>query len=142
MLRTGNVQYRFFVARRALVLAREYVFEALALAAVVLTQIDVWTNVEDNRNRTAAIALFTAGSLLLRRSAPFVVPLAVAAGALAFSLLDPVGAYETDTMFVVLILAAWVAGSLLDNRQAAIALGSLLVALYVLSDFGVVSLMR
>ncbi|HWL33730.1 MAG TPA: sensor histidine kinase [Gaiellaceae bacterium] len=116
------------MTRRALVLARDYVFEAIALAAVVLTQIDVWTNLDDNRIRLAAIALFTAGALLFRRRAPFVVPLAVASGAVAFTLLDATAAYETDTMFLVLILAAWAAGSLLDGRQALVALAALLVA--------------
>ena len=69
--------------------------------------------------------MFTAGALLFRRRAPFVVPLAVASGAVAFTLLDATAAYETDTMFLVLILAAWAAGSLLDARQALIALGAL-----------------
>ena len=128
MVQTVNLKYRLFVTPRALVLAREYVFEALALAAVVLTQSDVWTNLDENRFRLAAIALFTAGSLLFRRRAPFAAPLAVAAGAFAFTLLDANAAYETDTMFAVLILAAWAAGSLLEVRQAVFALGALLVA--------------
>ncbi len=128
MVENRGVKYRFFVSRRALVLAREYIFEAMALAVVVITQIDVWTSVDHNRNRVAAIALFTAGALLFRRQAPFVVPLAVASGALAFTLLDPAAAYETDSMFLVLILASWVAGSLLDDRQAVIAVSALLVS--------------
>ena len=128
MVETPDLKYRFFVTHRALVLVRDYAFEALALAVVVLTQSDIWTNVDENRIRVAAIALFTAGALLFRRRAPFVVPLAVASGAVAFTLLDPTAAYETDTMFLVLILAAWAAGSLLDARQALIALGALLVA--------------
>ena len=128
MVETPDLKYRFFVTHRALVLARDYAFEALALAVVVLTQSDIWTNVDENRIRVSAIALFTAGALLFRRRAPFVVPLAVASGAVAFTLLDPTAAYETDTMFLVLILAAWAAGSLLDARQALIALGALLVA--------------
>jgi signal transduction histidine kinase len=128
MVQTPNLKYRFFVTRRALVLARDYVFEMMALAAVILTQGDVWTNLDNDRGRLAPIALFTAGALLFRRRAPFVVPLAVASGALAFTLLDPMAAYETDTMFLVLILAAWAAGSLLDARQALLALAALLVA--------------
>ncbi len=128
MVQNRGVEYRSFVTRRALVLAREYAFEAIAVVAVVLTQADVWTNLDDNRNRLAAIALFTAGALLFRRRAPYVAPLAVASGALAFSLLDAKAAYDTDTMFLVLILASWAAGSLLDGRQAGIALAGVLAA--------------
>jgi signal transduction histidine kinase len=128
MVQTPDLEYRFFVTRRALVLARDYVFEVFALATVVLTQIDIWTSLDEDRFRLAAIALFTAGALLFRRRAPFVVPLAVASGALAFTLLDATAAYETDTMFLVLILAAWAAGSLLDPKQALIALAALLAA--------------
>jgi signal transduction histidine kinase len=128
MVQTHDLKYRFFVTHRALVLARDYAFEVLALAVVVITQSDIWMNVDENRIRVSAIALFTAGALLFRRGAPFLVPLAVASGALAFTLLDPMAAYETDTMFLVLILAAWAAGALLDARQALIALGALLVA--------------
>jgi signal transduction histidine kinase len=106
-------------------LARRYVFELLALAVVLVTQIDVWTQLEENRMRVAAIALATAGSLLFRRRAPFVAPLAVAVGAIVFSLLDAGAAYDTDTMFLVLLLATWAAGSLLDARQA----GTVFVAL-------------
>ena len=131
MVQTMQLKYRFFVTRRALVVARDYVFEALALAAVVLTQTDVWKDLEEDRFKVAAVALFTAGSLLFRRRAPFAAPLAVAAGAFAFSLLDANAAYETDTMFAVLILAAWAAGSLLEARQAALALGALLVATWI-----------
>jgi len=128
MVQTMGVEYRFFVTRRALVFARDYVFEALALGAVVLTQVDIWSSLDENRNKLAAIGLFTAGALLFRRRAPFAVPLAVAAGAFAFTFLDAEAAYETDTMFVVLILAAWAAGSLLDARQAGIGLGALLAS--------------
>jgi signal transduction histidine kinase len=127
-LSTPNVEYRLFVAPRVLVLARDYVFEALALVAVVLTQIEIWRSLDDNHLRLAGIALFTAGSLLLRRSAPFAVPIAVAAGTIAFTLLDPSAAYDTESMFLVLILAAWVAGSLPDVRRAVIALGALLAS--------------
>jgi signal transduction histidine kinase len=104
------------------------VFEAVALFGVAVTQADVWTNVEDNRTRLAAIALVTAGALLFRRRAPFVAPLVVATGALVFTLLDASAAYNTDTMFLPLLLAAWAAGSLLDWRLAATALAATLAA--------------
>ncbi len=120
--------YRLSVTRQPLAWAKQYVFEAAALVGVVLTQIDVWTNVEENRTRLAAIALVTAGALLFRRRAPFVAPLVVAAGALVFTLLDANAAYSTDTMFLPLILAAWAAGSLLDWTQAITALAAILVA--------------
>ena len=42
MVQPFGVEYRSFVAPRVLVLARDYVFEALALAAVVITQIEIW----------------------------------------------------------------------------------------------------
>jgi signal transduction histidine kinase len=131
MVQTADLKYRLFVIRRALVLSRQYVFEAFALAAVVVTQGDVWTNLDENRTRLAAIALLTAGALLFRKRAPFVVPLVVGAGALVFTALDPAAAYETDTMFLVLLLAAWAAGSLLDFRQAALALLAVLVGGWV-----------
>ena len=137
MVRTPDVKYRFFVTHRAFALARDYVFEAIALVALVITQVDVWTNLDENRIRLAAIALFMAGALLFRRRAPFVVPLAVGSGALAFTLLDADAAYATDTMFLVLILAAWAAGSLLDSRQALLALGAILAgswAVFIRAD--------
>jgi signal transduction histidine kinase len=117
----------FSVTRQPLAWARQYVFEAIALAGVVLTQFDVWTNVDDNRARIAAIALVTAGALLFRRRARFVAPLVTAAGAVVFSFLDPSAAYNTDTMFLPLLLAAWAAGSLLDWPRALTALGAVLV---------------
>ena len=103
---------------RRLVWVREHVFEALALVGVVLTQVDVWRSVEGNRSLIAAIALCTAGCLLFRRRAPFVAPLVVAVGAFAFTFLDAAAAYNTETMFIVLLLASWAAGSLLDVRHA------------------------
>jgi signal transduction histidine kinase len=116
------------VTRLPLAWAKQHVFEAAALIGVVLTQGDVWTAVEHNRARLAAIALVTAGALLFRRRAPFVAPLVVAAGALVFSLLDANAAYTTDTMFLPLLLAAWAAGSLLDWRPATVALTAILAA--------------
>jgi signal transduction histidine kinase len=118
----------FDVTLQPLAWAKRYAFEAVALVGVVITQIDVWTNVDDNRTRVAAIALVTAGALLFRRRAPFVAPLVVAAGALVFTLVDPSAAYDTDTMFLPLLLAAWAAGSLLDWRLAITALGAILAA--------------
>ena len=123
-----GVEYRFGVTRHLLLRAKHYVFDAVALFAVFLTQADVWRNVDDNRARLAAIALVTAGAMLFRRRAPFVAPLVVAAGAVVFSLLDANSAYETDSMFLVLILAAWAAGSLVDSRQAAVALLAVLAS--------------
>jgi signal transduction histidine kinase len=118
----------FDVTLQPLAWAKRYAFEAVALVGVVITQIDIWTNVDDNRTRVAAIALVTAGALLFRRRAPFVAPLVVAAGALVFTLVDPSAAYDTDTMFLPLLLAAWAAGSLLDWRLAITALGAILAA--------------
>jgi signal transduction histidine kinase len=122
------VEYRFVVTRQLLLYAKNYVFDAVALVAIGLTQAQVWTTVDENRTRVAAIALFTAGALLFRRRAPFVAPLVVAAGALVFTSLYPVVAYDTDSMFLVLILSAWAAGSLYDVRQAAVALAATLAA--------------
>ena len=128
MLFRRRVEYRLSVSRLPLAWAKQYVFEAVALVGVVITQVDIWTNLDDNRTRLSAIALVTAGALVFRRRAPFVAPLVVAAGAVVFSLLDPSAAYTTDTMFLPLLLAAWAAGSLLDWRLAVTALGALLVA--------------
>ena len=111
---------------RLLALARGYVFDLLALATVVVTQIDVWANVEENRTRVAIAALITAGALLFRRRAPFVSLLVVGAGAIAFSLLDAQAAYDTETMFFVLLLASWAAGAILQPWQAVAAFAAVL----------------
>ena len=113
---------------RLLVWAKEHVFEGVALFGVVLTQGDVWTSAEESSHLFAAVALCTAGALLFRRVAPLVAPLVVAGGALVLTALDPAAAYDTDTMFLVLILACWAAGSLLDARQAVLALVAVVVA--------------
>jgi signal transduction histidine kinase len=122
-----RVQYRPIVPRRLLLLLKHHVFDVIALAAVVITQFDVWMSGEDDRGRLAAVALVTAGALLFRRRAPFVAPLVTAAGAIVISALDPAAAYDLDTMFLVLVLAAWAAGSLLDERQAGVAIMAILV---------------
>jgi signal transduction histidine kinase len=114
------------VVRQLLPLARGYVFDLLALATVVITQIDVWTNVDENRTRVAVVALITAGALLFRRRAPFVALLVVGAGAIAFSLLDAQAAYDTETMFFVLILASWAAGAISPPWQAVAAFAAVL----------------
>ena len=101
-------------------------FDLLAVATVVVTQIDVWTNVEENRTRIAVAALITAGALLARRRAPLVSLLVVGAGAIAFSLLDASAAYDTETMFFVLLLGAWAAGSILQPWQAIAAFAAVL----------------
>ena len=113
--------------RDRLAWAKEHVFDGIALLAVVVTQADIWRTQGDDRYKLAAIALVTAGSLLVRRRAPLVPPLVVGVGAVVFSLVDAAAAYETDTMFLVLILAAWAAGSLLEARQAALAIAFVLV---------------
>jgi signal transduction histidine kinase len=120
------VGYRAGV-RQLLPLARGYVFELLAVAVVVITQIEVWREFEQDRTRIALLALLTAGALLFRRRAPFVALLVVGAGAIAFSLFDPEAAYNTDSMFFVMVLAAWAAGSLLQPWQAVTAFGGVLV---------------
>jgi signal transduction histidine kinase len=102
--------------------AKKHVFEGIALVGVVLTQADVWTNVEEKRNLIAAVALCTAGALLFRRRAPLVAPLIVAGGALVLTAIDATAAYTTDSMFLPLLLACWAAGALVDSRQAVVAL--------------------
>ncbi|HET9509005.1 MAG TPA: sensor histidine kinase [Gaiellaceae bacterium] len=117
--------------RDRLAWAKEHVFDGIALLAVVVTQADIWRTQGDDRYKLAAIALVTAGSLLVRRRAPLVPPLVVGVGAVVFSLVDAAAAYETDTMFLVLVLAAWAAGSLLEARQAALAIAFVLVGGWV-----------
>ena len=107
--------------------ARDHVFDAIVLLTIVLTQGDIWRSQGDDRYKLAAIALVTAGSLLFRQRAPLAAPLVVGVGAVVFSLVDAAAAYDTDTMFLVLILAAWAAGSLLEARQAALAISFVLV---------------
>jgi signal transduction histidine kinase len=114
--------------RERLAWAKDHVFDGIVLLAIVLTQGDIWRNVDQDRYQLAAVALVTAGALLFRRRAPLAAPLVVAAGGLVMTLLDATAAYETDTMFLVLILAAWAAGSLLDPRHAALAIAAVLAA--------------
>jgi signal transduction histidine kinase len=125
------VEYRFNVTRQLLLRAKHYVFDAIALVGVIVTQADIWTSGEENRAQLAAIALVTAGSLLFRRRAPFAVPLVVGAGAVVFSFVDAAAAYDTDTMFFVLLLSAWAAGSLADPRRAAAGLLATLIGGWV-----------
>jgi signal transduction histidine kinase len=115
------------VIQNTLVRARAYAFEVAVLTVIVLTQVQAWTHEDHAHARTAALALLTAGPLLFRRLAPFVAPIVTAAGGVAFSLLDPGAAYDTSTMFFVLLLAAWAAGSLIDARQAGIAFAAVVV---------------
>ena len=112
--------------RERLAWAKDHVFDGIVLLAIVLTQADIWTNVDEDRYGLAAVALVTAAALLFRRRAPLAAPLVVAAGGLVLTLLDATAAYETDTMFLVLILAAWAAGALLDPRHAALAIAAVL----------------
>jgi signal transduction histidine kinase len=112
--------------RERLAWAKDHVFDGIVLLAIALTQGDIWSNVGDDRFELAAVALVAAGALLFRRRAPLAAPLVVAAGALVFTLLDARAAYETDTMFLVLILAAWAAGALLEPRHAALAIAAVL----------------
>ena len=116
------------VIRQALVRAREYVFDVLALVVVAITQAQVWTHEDHPHLRLSILALVTAGPLLFRRRAPFVALLVAAAGAIAFTLVDPEGAFDTSTMFFVLLLGCWAAGSLLDVRQSVISFAALLAA--------------
>ena len=127
MVRAPGVEYRFFVFRRAVALSREYGYEAVALAVIVVTQIQAWTHDDHTSTRVAVFSLLTAGPLLFRRRAPFVAPLVTAAGGIAFTLVDPEAAYDTSTLFFVLLLGAWAAGTLPDARQAGIALGAILL---------------
>ena len=131
MVEDRGVEYRFFVIEHANRLSREYLFDALALGVVVLTQAQAWLHDDHPHARIAVLAFFTAGALLFRRFKPFVAPLATAAGAIAFSLVDPHGAYDTSTLFFVLLLAAWAAGSLHDPRRAGIGLAAVLTAGWV-----------
>ena len=122
------MEYRFVVTQKALAWAKEYVFDVAALTVVIVTQAQVWTHDDHPHARLAGMALISAGALLFRRRAPFVAPVVAAAGAIAFTLLDAEGAYDTSTMFFVLLLAAWAAGSLLELRQAVTAVGAVLAA--------------
>ena len=108
-----------------------YAFEAAALVCVMVTQVEIWSQTYDDRTRIAAVGLLTAGALLFRRRAPFVAPLVTAAGVLALTFLDPRGAYDTNTMFLVLLLGTWAAGLLLDYRQAATAFAAVLAGGWV-----------
>jgi signal transduction histidine kinase len=128
MVQERGVEYRLFVIQQALRLSKEYLFDALALLVVIVTQAQSWSHADHPHARIAVMAFFTAGALLFRRLAPFVAPVVAAAGGIAFSLIDAGGAYDTSSMFFVLLLAAWAAGSLLDVRQAGFALAAVLAA--------------
>jgi signal transduction histidine kinase len=122
------VDYRFPVTQQALVRAKDYVFDAAALAGVVATQVQVWSHADHPHTRLAVMALLAAGALLFRRVTPLVAPLVSAAGVVAFSFVDAGGAYDTSTLFVVLLLGAWAAGSLLEPPQSALAIAAVLAA--------------
>ena len=122
------MKYRFVVPRHVLLRAKEYVFDALVVVVIGVTQAQVWTHADHPHTRLSVLALLAAGPLLFRRRAPFVAPLVSAVGATAFTLLDAEGAYDTSTMFFVLLLAAWAAGWQLEFREAAATFAAVLAA--------------
>ena len=125
------MEYGFLVTRKALAAlawARANVFDTAALVVLIATQAQAWTHDDHPHARLAGMALLAAGALLFRRHAPFVAPLVAAAGLIVSSLLDPAGTHDTSTMFFILLLVAWAAGSLPDRRQAAIGLAGVLAA--------------
>jgi signal transduction histidine kinase len=121
------VEYRFPVVQRALVRAREHLFDAAVVAILVVTQIQVWRH-EDHPHRSLSLmALVTVGALLFHRLAPLGSVLASAAGVYLFTLVDPGGAYDTSSMFFVLLLASWAAGAIHAPRRAGIGFGAVLL---------------
>ena len=122
------VEYRFNVTLQPLAWARQYVFEAVALAGVILTQIDVWTNVDDNRSRVAAIALVTAGALLFRRRAPVRRTSRRRRGRPRLHAARCGRRLQHGHDVPAAPALCWAAGSLLDWRLAVTALGAILVA--------------
>jgi signal transduction histidine kinase len=122
------VKYRADVTHRVISLAREYAFDALVVVFIVVTQIQVWNHADHPHGRLSVLALLTAGPLLFRRRAPFAAVLVTAVGAAAFTLIEPAGAYDTSTMFFILLLASWAAGSILNEREAAGAFAAILGA--------------
>ncbi len=122
------MEYRFPVLRRALLLAKDRVFDLAVLAVLVATQAQSWLHEDHPHARTSALALIVVLPLLLRRQAPLGAPLATAAGAIVFSLVAAEPAYDTSSMFFVLLVAGWAAGSLIDVRSATAAYVAVLVA--------------
>jgi signal transduction histidine kinase len=122
------VQYRALVIQKALVRAREHVFDAAVLAVLITTQIQVWRHEDHSHRSLPVLALVTVAPLLFRRLWPLGAVLASATGALVFTLVDPGGAYDTSSMFFLLLLAAWAAGSIVDARRAAVGFAAVLVA--------------
>jgi signal transduction histidine kinase len=112
------VKYRLVVSFRTLSRARRYLFDVAVVVVLVATQIEIWTQFDDLRGRHAILALLATGALLLRRRAPLVAPLVALSALVASSLSDAQMAYDTDSLFFVLLLTAWLFGSRLDPRQA------------------------
>ena len=103
-------------------------FEAIALVAVVLTQYDVWTNIEDDRTRFAGIVLVAAGALVFRRRAPFAAPLVLGRGRNHLLAARSERRLRHGHDVLPLVLAGWAAGALTDRRQAITAFAAVLVA--------------
>jgi signal transduction histidine kinase len=119
------------VIRKALLRAREHVFDAAVVVVLIASQIQVWRH-EDHPHRSLSVmALVAVGALLFRRLAPFGAVLASAAGVCIFTFVDPSGAYDTSTLFFLLLLGCWAAGSLPDARQAAIGFAAFLVGAWL-----------
>jgi signal transduction histidine kinase len=116
------------VTQRALLRAREHVFDAAVLAVLIGSQIQAWRHADHAHRSVALMTLVVVAPLLFRRLAPLGSVLVSMGAAVVFALVDPGGAYDTSTLFFALLLASWAAGSLLDPRRAALAFGSVLVA--------------
>jgi signal transduction histidine kinase len=116
------------VIQRAQAHVREHVFDAAVLAVLIASQTQAWRHADHPHRSVALMALVVVAPLLFRRLAPLGAVLVSMGAAVVFSLVDPGGAYDTSSMFFVLLLAAWAAGSLLDPRRAALAFGSVLAA--------------
>ena len=113
--------------QKALVRAREHVFDAAVVAVLITTQIQVWQHADHPHRSLSAMALAVVVPLLFRRFAPLGAVLAAAAGVYLFTLVDPGGAYDTSSMFFVLLLACWAAGSIHDTRRAMVGYAAILV---------------
>jgi signal transduction histidine kinase len=101
-------------------LAKRYLFDALVAGLAVVAQIEIWLR-DDTPGWEYVGALTVATlALFLRHLSPFAAPFIAFAAAVSTSVADRDAAYDSVTVFFVVVLAMWAAGQLERTREALI----------------------